>query len=90
MTQRVRVFDPVVVASLARDPKPGVDYCADEYDAARGAEALVLATEWNQFRSLDLDRLRELLARPVVVDLRNIYEPDTMHRLGFDYTGVGR
>jgi len=87
---RVRAYDPVASGVLGRDPRAGVDYCADEYDAAEGADALVLATEWNQFRSLDLDRLKGVLARPVMVDLRNIYEPRAMRQLGFEYNGVGR
>jgi UDPglucose 6-dehydrogenase len=70
--------------------RPGLTACADEYDAASGADALVLATEWNQFRSLDLERLHGLLRSPVVVDLRNVYEPATMAAKGFRYHGVGR
>jgi len=83
---RVRAYDP------AGEPEPheGALWCEDEYEAARGADVLVLATEWNQFRGLDLDRLKELLNQPVVVDLRNIYDPQTMKSKGFRYTGVGR
>ncbi len=83
---QVRVYDP----AAAREPRPGVTYCDDEYDAAKDADALVLATEWNQFRSLDLDRLKSTLGRAVVIDLRNIYEPSIMRSRGFEYTGVGR
>ena len=60
------------------------------YEACEGAHALVIVTEWNQFRMLDLERLRELLAEPVIVDLRNIYEPGPVRRAGFAYIGVGR
>jgi len=87
---RVRAFDPVANAMLASDAREGLTLAQDEYQAARGADALVLATEWNQFRSLDLDRLREVLSRPVVVDLRNVYEPEKMRAKGFRYCGVGR
>lgn len=87
---RVRAFDPIALPIVARSPRSGVDYCEDEYDVAQGSDALVLATEWNQFRGLDLDRLKELLASPTVIDLRNVYEPETMRERGFDYTGVGR
>jgi UDPglucose 6-dehydrogenase len=55
-----------------------------------GSDALVLVTEWNQFRALDLERVRSLLQKPVMIDLRNVYEPETMRRLGFHYTAVGR
>ena len=86
----VRVFDPVVNTIVSRDPRPGVEYSKDEYAAATGADALVLATEWNQFRSLDFGKMKELLARPVLIDLRNIYGPQRMREQGFEYTGVGR
>ena len=87
---RVRAFDPEAGAALAREPRPGAEICRDEYTAAEGANAVVLATEWNQFRSLDLERLRSLVATPVIVDLRNVYDPNVMREKGFRYTGVGR
>ena len=86
----VRVYDPVAVSALSKDPKPNVVYCKDEYEAAEGAEAMILATEWNQFRGLDFERLKSLLARPVLLDLRNVYEPSAMRERGFEYTSVGR
>jgi UDPglucose 6-dehydrogenase len=86
----LRVFDPAAMEALASRPGKGVVCGRDEYDAAEGADALVLATEWNQFRSLDLERLKRLMREPIVVDLRNVYEPETMHAKGFRYTGVGR
>ena len=86
----VRAFDPIANQILSGKPRPNVVFCDDEYDAAEGADLLVLATEWNQFRSLDFERLKGLLAKPVVVDLRNIYEPETMRSFGFEYVGVGR
>jgi UDPglucose 6-dehydrogenase len=85
----VRAFDPVGM-NQARNVLMDVIYCADAYDCADGADALVLATEWEQFRALDLDRLRDAMACPVVVDLRNIYSPAHMARLGFAYISVGR
>jgi UDPglucose 6-dehydrogenase len=60
------------------------------YQCAAGADALVIATEWNEFRRLDAKRLLETMRRPVLVDLRNIYEPEAMRKLGFTYHGVGR
>ncbi|NIL99701.1 MAG: nucleotide sugar dehydrogenase [Acidobacteria bacterium] len=86
----VRAFDPIANAELVGAPRDGVVYCGDEYEAVSGADALILATEWNQFRSLDFSRMKGLLARPIVVDLRNIYGPERMRDLGFEYTGVGR
>ncbi|HKQ59908.1 MAG TPA: UDP-glucose/GDP-mannose dehydrogenase family protein [Candidatus Polarisedimenticolaceae bacterium] len=86
----VRAYDPVAMPALAAHARERLTACADEYDAARGADALILATEWNQFRSLDLERVRALLARPVMIDLRNVYEPRRMRDHGFAYVGVGR
>jgi UDPglucose 6-dehydrogenase len=87
---RVRAYDPVSVAN-AREVLPDtVVYCEDAYDAARGADVLVLATEWNEFRVLDLDRLRELLGAPIIVDLRNVWDPAKVKEKGFTYHGIGR
>ena len=69
---------------------PGVDMCGDAYEACRDADALVLATEWNQFRMLDLERVKELMRAPAIVDLRNVYDPEPMRARGFVYAGVGR
>ena len=68
----------------------GVDFKNDPYDVAEGADALVIITEWDQFRALDLDRIKLLMKRPVLVDLRNIYKPEDMKARGFAYTSVGR
>lgn len=86
---KVKAFDPAAM-DQTRAVLPGVEYGKDAYDVARGADVLVLATEWNQFRRLDLQRVKELLKSPIFIDLRNVYEPDQMRRLGFDYCGVGR
>ena len=89
MGAQVRAFDPAGMKQ-ARDLLNGVAYCDSAYDCAAGADALVIATEWEQFRALDLERLRDLMATPVIVDLRNIYRREEVHRHGFAYTGVGR
>jgi UDPglucose 6-dehydrogenase len=87
---RIRAFDPAAMDN-ARDVLPAaVEYCVDVYDAADQADALVILTEWNQFRSLDLERLKGLLRSPRVIDLRNVYEPEKMHAAGFEYVSVGR
>ena len=69
---------------------PDIEYADDEYAAVSGADALVFMTEWNQFRALDMDRIRGLMKEPRIADLRNIYEPSDMRELGFQYVGVGR
>ena len=86
---QVRAYDPAAIDE-ARKVLPEIHYAEDEYDAVEGADVLVLMTEWNQFRALDLERIRTLLRAPKVADLRNIYEPEAMRELGFDYIGVGR
>jgi UDPglucose 6-dehydrogenase len=76
---------------LARPLLPaGVEYCRDAYEAADGADGVVIATEWNQFRALELDRLAGLLRRPLIVDLRNLYDPERVAAAGFRYVSVGR
>ena len=85
----LRCFDPQAMANAARQLKDA-EFGSDVYDTLSGCHALVLATEWNEFRKLDFDRIRELLAEPVVVDLRNICEPVRMREQGFRYFGVGR
>ena len=74
----------------ARPLLPGVTFAADPYECATGADALVIVTEWESFRALDLDRIKTSLVRPVVVDLRNIYPPDEMRAYGFTYRSIGR
>ncbi|MBV8564288.1 MAG: UDP-glucose 6-dehydrogenase, partial [Methylobacteriaceae bacterium] len=74
----------------ARPLMPKVTFCANPYACATGADALVIATEWDAFRALDLDRIKKVMARPVIIDLRNIYRPQDVRRRGFTYVSVGR
>ena len=85
----VRAYDPAAMEQAKR-LLPEVIYCEDAYSCAEGADALVIATEWEQFRALDLTRLKGLMARAVVVDLRNIYQAEGMKKQGFAYTSIGR
>jgi len=86
----VRTFDPIAMPIAQQTERKGVRYCEDEYEAATGADVLVVATEWNQFRALHTDRLKTVMKAPVMVDLRNVYEPEAMRAKGFTYTCVGR
>jgi UDPglucose 6-dehydrogenase len=86
---KIKAYDPAAMDE-AKAILPDIHYCADPYEVAEGCDALVLLTEWNQFRRLDLDRLRELMKTPIFVDLRNVYEPSKMREAGFRYCGVGR
>jgi UDPglucose 6-dehydrogenase len=85
----VRAYDPVAVAQASKI-LPDIEYAGDEYAAVAGADALVFITEWNQFRALDMERIRALMRAPRIADLRNIYEPSAMREMGFEYVGVGR
>ncbi len=86
---KVAAFDPEAMEQ-ARLVLTDVDYAADPYACAEGADALVIVTEWEQFRALDLRRLRQVLKSPVLVDLRNVYTPDEARKQGFAYVSVGR
>ena len=86
----IRVYDPVAMDDTKSVLGQRVTYCSDAYDAAANADAIILVTEWNQFRNLELERLKGLLKHPVFIDLRNVYEPDRMRKSGFDYYSVGR
>ena len=85
----VAAFDPAGMAQGAKEIE-GVEWCNDAYSAMTGADALVILTEWNEFRALDLARVKQIMAAPVVIDLRNVYDPDSMERAGFQYVCVGR
>jgi UDPglucose 6-dehydrogenase len=85
----VRAYDPAGM-ERAKPQLKGVQYCDGAYVAAEGAHAIVIATEWEQFRALDLNRLKTVMAQPVIVDLRNIYRADEMKRAKFKYVAVGR
>jgi UDPglucose 6-dehydrogenase len=85
----VKAHDPVGMEQ-AKQVLTGIEYCDDPYSCAKGADALVIVTEWRQFRALDLERIMAGMTTPVVIDLRNIYRPEDMKALGFRYDSVGR
>jgi UDPglucose 6-dehydrogenase len=76
--------------SNAREMLDNIDYAEDAYACAKGADALVIVTEWDAFRALDLERIKKAMAGLVLVDLRNIYDPNEISRRGFTYVSVGR
>ena len=86
---RVRAYDPVAMVN-AEHYLHDVTLCQDAYEVAQGADALIVVTEWNEFKHLSLPRLKELMRQPFVVDGRNIYDPEQMRALGFVYRGMGR
>ena len=85
----VRAYDPVAMDN-ARKALPEVEYCEDAYEVARGSDALVVVTDWNEVKHLHLATTKESMRRPVLIDGRNIYDIDTMKELGFIYRGIGR
>ena len=86
---RIKVFDPKSMEK-AKEILTDVEYCENPYQAAEGAEALVIVTEWNEFKEMDLGRIKDLLHQPIIIDGRNIYDPEKMAELGFIYKSVGR
>ena len=89
MGATVRAFDPAGMGH-AKMVLPDVTYCEGPYSCADGADGLVIVTEWEQFRALDLDRIKQQMACPVLIDLRNIYSRDDVEKHGFFYMGVGK
>jgi UDPglucose 6-dehydrogenase len=89
MGAKVRAHDPVGM-EMARRELPDIEYCDDPYACVKGADAMVVVTEWVQYRTLDLEQIKATMARPVIVDLRNVYRPDEVRALGFTYESVGR
>jgi len=85
----VRAYDPVAMENVAKE-MPSIELVEGPYEVAEGADVLVLMTEWNEFKNLNMDRIKGLLKTPILVDGRNIYDPDTMRERGFVYRGVGR
>jgi UDPglucose 6-dehydrogenase len=85
----VRGYDPVA-EDVARRLLPKIELSDDAYDLAEGCDALVVVTDWNEFKNLDLARIRDAMRGNVVIDGRNIYEPEQMRELGFYYRGIGR
>lgn len=86
---KIRAFDPAAMDE-AKKFLSDVEYCSDPYEVANNSDALVILTEWNQFRNLDIDKIRDLLKRPILIDMKNIYDPKKIKAAGIRYTGVGR
>ena len=85
----VQAYDPQAMENAARQ-LTRIRLCEDPYEVAEGADALILATEWNEFKQLDFSRLYQLMRQPVIVDGRNLWDPATLRALGFNYIGIGR
>jgi UDPglucose 6-dehydrogenase len=86
----IRAHDPQAMDEAENHLPESVIYCRDAYEACQGAHAVVIMTEWNQYRALDLERIRAQMTNPLFIDLRNVYDPADVRKCGFDYVGVGR
>ena len=86
---RIKAYDPVSM-ERAKVIMPDIEYCDDAYSVAQDVDALLLVTEWDEFRSLDMKKVKKLMRQPVFLDGRNVFEPQDMKELGFIYAGVGR
>jgi len=86
---RVRAYDPVAMEH-ASEMMPSIEMAEDPYELAKGCDALIICTEWNEFKQLDLKRIHDTMQQPIIIDGRNIYDPQTMIRLGYKYRGIGR
>jgi UDPglucose 6-dehydrogenase len=86
---KVRAYDPVAM-EVARPLLPDIEMFTDPYEMAKGCDGVIVVTEWNEFKQLDLDQLKSLLKKPVIVDGRNVYDPERMKAMGFAYRGIGR
>jgi UDPglucose 6-dehydrogenase len=85
----VRAYDPIALDEACRIVS-ALKPCADPYDAAEGTDALIIMTEWNQFRNLDFERLKGIMKSPILIDLRNVYDSDRVVSHGFHHISVGR
>jgi UDPglucose 6-dehydrogenase len=86
---QVRAYDPEGI-DQAKLILNNVEFSEDVYSCVKGASAVVIVTEWNEFRALDMVRVKDLMSEPILVDLRNVYDPYRMHAAGFTYSGIGR
>lgn len=85
----VRVHDPVALPNVKKIYGDRLTYCEQQYDVLKGAEALAIVTEWNEFRNADFEQMKQAMKSPVIFDGRNLYEPDKMKAQGFEYSGIG-
>jgi UDPglucose 6-dehydrogenase len=86
----VKAYDPAATENARKLLAPEVRYGQSSYEAAEGADAVAIVTEWNEFKLLNLERLKQVMRRPLIFDGRNIYEPERLRKLGFEYHSIGR
>jgi UDPglucose 6-dehydrogenase len=87
---RIRAYDPVAMENAKKEMDGAVEYCGDIYEASKGADCVILMTEWNEFKEVDWKKIKSIMNQPVVLDGRNIYDPEKLKAMGFTYSGIGR
>jgi UDPglucose 6-dehydrogenase len=87
---RIKAFDPVAMENAKKELGDKIEYCRDAYEVAEGADCIVLMTEWNEFKEIDLKRVKDIMNQPTILDGRNIYDPQRVKGMGFKYAGIGR
>ena len=86
----IRAFDPISMDAAKTIIPDGLTYCRNAYEAAEGSDAAIIVTDWNEFKQLNLEKLKEKLKHPIIFDGRNIYKPENMKKFGFEYYSIGR
>jgi UDPglucose 6-dehydrogenase len=86
---KIKVYDPSAMKK-AKEVLDSVRFCKDSYDVSKDSDCLLVLTEWDEFKELDFSKIKKLLKRPFIIDGRNIYEPQRLKKLGFNYVGMGR
>jgi UDPglucose 6-dehydrogenase len=87
---RIKAFDPVAMENAKKELGDKIEYCRDAYEAAEGADCIILMTEWNEFKEIDLKRVKDIMNQPAMLDGRNVYDPQKLKNMGFKYAGIGR
>ena len=87
---RIKAFDPVAMENAKKELGDKIEYCRDAYEAAEGADCIILMTEWNEFKEIDLKRVKDIMNQPAILDGRNVYDPRKVKSMGFKYAGIGR
>lgn len=87
---KVRAYDPIASENAKRELSEEIIFCDDPYEAAQGSDALLIATEWEEFKKVDFEKIKEMLKKPNIIDGKNIYNPEEMKKMGFNYIGIGR
>jgi UDPglucose 6-dehydrogenase len=87
---KIKAYDPCCMAKINKEVRKGLKFCKDAYEACRGSDCLLIVTEWDEFKELDFAKVKKLLKRPLIIDGRNVYDPQVMKKSGFNYIGIGR